>query len=124
MNWIDASVDDFFRGMGLDNIDFSLVGRAQLSFEESGTLHIERHDNRLYLMLSKPLPWDGFSRYAQAALTLCHADNGWPFVIKTGLLDEQNLVFTAEIEAQEVTLPTIEQAFALLNRLHEKVINS
>ncbi|GEM75463.1 type III secretion chaperone SycN [Vibrio sagamiensis] len=121
MNWIDTSVDDFFRGMGLDNIDFSLVGRAQLNFEKSGTLHIERHDSRLYLILSRELPWDRFSHYAQSALSLCHVDNGWPFLIKTGLLDEQTLVFSAEIEAQEVTLPTIEQAFTLLNRLHDRV---
>ncbi len=46
------------------------------------------------------------------------------FTIKTGLLDEQTLVFSAQIEGDEVTLPTIEQAFALLVRLHNDVANS
>lgn len=41
MSWIDASVDEFCRGMGLDAVDFSTAGRVQLSFEQSGTLHIE-----------------------------------------------------------------------------------
>ncbi|MCR9816485.1 type III secretion chaperone SycN, partial [Vibrio parahaemolyticus] len=37
MSWIDASVDEFCRGMGLDAVDFSTAGRVQLSFEQSGT---------------------------------------------------------------------------------------
>ncbi|MDW2205492.1 type III secretion chaperone SycN, partial [Vibrio sp. 1636] len=36
MSWIDASVDEFCRGMGLDAVDFSAAGRVQLSFEQSG----------------------------------------------------------------------------------------
>lgn len=55
MNWIDASVDDFCRGMGLEAVDFSSAGRVQLSFEQSGTLHVERHQDCLFLMLAKPL---------------------------------------------------------------------
>ncbi|MDW2161872.1 type III secretion chaperone SycN, partial [Vibrio sp. 1942] len=55
------------------------------------------------------------------ALRLCHAEQGWPFEMKTGLLDDETLVFSAKIEGDEVTLPTLEQAFALLVRLHDEV---
>ncbi|MFH0271640.1 type III secretion chaperone SycN [Vibrio jasicida] len=124
MNWIDASVDDFCRGMGLEAVDFSSAGRVQLSFEQSGTLHIEKHQDCLFLMLAKPLPWHQPNEPIKKALSFCHAGQGWPFLIKTGLLDEQTLVFSAQIEGDEVTLPTIEQAFALLARLHKDVADS
>ncbi|GAK15952.1 type III secretion outermembrane negative regulator of secretion [Vibrio sp. JCM 19053] len=93
MSWIDASVDEFCRGMGLDAVDFSSAGRVQLDFEQSGTLHIERQGEQLFLMLSRALSWHQTSDMIQSALCLCHADQGWPFEIKTGLLDEQTLVF-------------------------------
>ncbi|EDP58951.1 type III secretion chaperone SycN [Vibrio sp. AND4] len=121
MNWIDASVDDFCRGMGLEAVDFSVAGRVQLSFEQSGTLHIEKHQGCLFLMLTKPLSWHESNEAIKKALGFCHAGQGWPFIIKAGLLDEQTLVFSAQIEGDEVTLPTIEQAFALLTRLHNDV---
>ncbi|WP_341848691.1 hypothetical protein [Vibrio parahaemolyticus] len=41
--------------------------------------------------------------------------------VKTGLLDDDTLVFSAKFEGYEVTLPTLEQAFALLVRLHDEV---
>ncbi|HHC6501254.1 TPA: type III secretion chaperone SycN [Vibrio parahaemolyticus] len=121
MSWIDASVDEFCRGMGLDAVDFSAAGRVQLSFEQSGTLHIEKHHDRLFLMLACALSWHQSSERIQHALRLCHAEQGWPFEMKTGLLDDETLVFSAKIEGDEVTLPTLEQAFALLVRLHDEV---
>ena len=124
MSWIDASVNEFCRGMGLDAVDFSSAGRVQLDFEQSGTLHIERHGEQLFLMLSQALSWHQTSDIIQSALSLCHADQGWPFEIKTGLLDEQTLVFSARINGEEVTLPTLEQAFTLLVRLHNDVASS
>ena len=48
-HWIDASVNEFCRGMGLDAVDFSSAGRVQLDFEQSGTLHIERHGEQLWV---------------------------------------------------------------------------
>ncbi|EJE4554981.1 type III secretion chaperone SycN [Vibrio parahaemolyticus] len=121
MSWIDASVDEFCRGMGLDAVDFSAAGRVQLSFEQSGTLHIEKHHDRLFLMLARALSWYQSGERIQHALLLCHAEQGWPFEMKTGLLDDETLVFSAKIEGDEVTLPTLEQAFALLVRLHDEV---
>ncbi|ENK2310946.1 type III secretion chaperone SycN [Vibrio alginolyticus] len=124
MSWIDASVDEFCRGMWLYAVDFSSAGRVQLDFEQSGTLHIERQGEQLFLMLSRALSWHQTSDMIQSALCLCHADQGWPFEIKTGLLDEQTLVFSARLKGEEVTLPTLEQAFTLLARLHNDVAGS
>ncbi|MEZ8041758.1 type III secretion chaperone SycN [Vibrio sp. 1F263] len=124
MNWIDASVDDFCRGMGLEAVNFSSAGRVQLSFEQSGTLYLETYQDCLFLMLVKALPWHQSNESIKKALSFCHSGQGWPFTIKTGLFDEQALVFSAQIEGDEVTLPTIEQAFALLVRLHNDVVNS
>ena len=121
MSWIDTSVDDFCRGMGLEAVDFSSAGRVQLSFEQSGTLHIEKYQERLFLMLARPLNWHESSEPLKRALGFCHVGQGWPFLIKAGLLDEQTLVLSAQIVGEDVTLPTIEQAFNLLVRLHDEV---
>lgn len=124
MNWIDASVEDFCRGMGLDTVDFCSSGRVQLSFEQSGTLHIENHNDCLFLILAKQLGWEQSNESIKKALRFCHVEQGWPFVIKTGLLDEQTLIFSTQIGGDEVTLPAIEQAFTLLVRLHKDVAGS
>ncbi|WP_339386875.1 type III secretion chaperone SycN [Vibrio caribbeanicus] len=123
MSWIDTSVDDFCRGMGLEAVDFSSAGRVQLGFEQSGTLHIEKYQDRLFLMLARPLDWRQSSEPLKRALSFCHAGQGWPFLIKAGLLDDQTLVLCAQIVGEDVTLPTIEQAFNLLVRLHDEVAN-
>ncbi|AIW14373.1 type III secretion chaperone SycN [Vibrio tubiashii] len=122
MNWIDSSVDDFCRGMGLDTVDFASTGRVQLTFQLSGTLHIERHQDNLFLMLSRGISWHQSSDLLKDALALCNFDNGWPFSVRTGLLGEETLVFSAQINGEEVTIPSLEQAFALLIRLHNEVV--
>ncbi|MEZ8717718.1 type III secretion chaperone SycN [Vibrio splendidus] len=124
MSWIDASVDDFCQGMGLVAVDFSSAGRVQLNFEKSGTLYLEKYQDCLVLMLVRALPWHQFNESIKKALSFCHAGQGWPFIIKAGLFEEDMLVLSTQIEGDEVTLPSIEQAFALLVRLHNDVANS
>jgi len=123
MNWIDSSVDDFCCGMGLEAVDFASSGRVQLTFQLSGTLHIEKHQDTLFLMLSREISWHQPSEFIKKALEVCNFENGWPFIVRAGLLGTETLVFSAQIRGDEVTIPSIEQAFALLIRIHNEVAN-
>ena len=123
MNWIDDSVDDFCRAMGVESVDFSSSERAQLVFQYSGTLHIEKHQDILFLMLSRKMLRHQSVKQIKQALAICNDDQGWSFLVRASLLDEDILVFSAQITSEEVTRSSLEQAVAVLIRLHNNMVN-
>ncbi|WP_391087348.1 type III secretion chaperone SycN [Vibrio sp. NH-UV-68] len=123
MNWIDDSVDDFCRAMGVENVDFSCSGRVQLTFQCSGTLHIEKHQGMLFMMLAREILRSQSAKLIKRALAICNDEQGWPFLVRASLLGENTLVFSAQMAGEEVTHPSLEQALAMLIRLHNNMVN-
>lgn len=123
MEWVNSAVDDFCEISGLSS-DFAITGRIQLSFERRGLLNIEVIQEQLVIFLSRELDWHRRLECQKTALRLCHLDQGWPFLIRAGMLGQEALVLSAAIELDEVTLPNIEQAFSLLTRLQDEVANA
>jgi len=120
MDWIKSAVDDFCHIVGVES-DFSASAIVQLSFEQRGLLNIEVVQEQLVLFLTREMEWHGRSETCIKALRLSHINQGWPFLIRSGLLGQESLVLSASIPFHDVTLPMIEQAFGLLSRLHDEI---
>ena len=120
MEWVNNAIDNFCESAGLES-SFETTGRIQLLFEQSGLLNIEIVREDLLLFLTRNLDWHQRDKCQYHALKLCSYEHGWPFLIRAGMLGEESLVMTAAIPLNDVTLPTIEQAFNLLSRLHDEI---
>lgn len=120
MEWVNSAVDEFCRTTGLES-NFATTARIQLLFEKSGLLNIEIVKDNLIIFLTRSIDWHRRSVCQIHALKLCHYDQGWPFLIRAGMLGQDSLVMSATIPLDQVTLPSIEQAFNLLSRLHDEI---
>ncbi|AQS40631.1 type III secretion chaperone SycN [Shewanella psychrophila] len=120
MDWINSAVDEFCRISGVVS-DFSASAIVQLSFEQRGLLNIEVVQEHLVLFLIRDLEWHHRSEAQVKALRLCHIGQGWPYMVRSGMLGQESLVLSASIPVKDVTLPMIEQAFGLLSRLHDEI---
>ncbi|NRD71753.1 type III secretion chaperone SycN [Shewanella sp. VB17] len=120
MDWIKSAVDEFCHIAGVES-DFSATAIVQLSFEQRGVLNIEVVQDQLVLFLTRDVEWHRRSASYIKALRLSHIGQGWPFLIRSGLLGQESLVLSASIPFSDVTLPMIEQAFGLLSRLHDEI---
>ncbi len=120
MDWINSAVDKFCRISGVAS-DFSASAIVQLSFENRGLLNIEVVQEHLVLFLIRDLEWHQRSENQVKALRLCHVGQGWPYLLRSGMLGQESLVLSASIPLKDVTLPMIEQAFGLLSRLHDEI---
>lgn len=120
MTWIDATVADFCRGMGLDPPGFGDAGALRLSFERSGTLTLERHDETILVMLARPAPRPAAADVLVRALDLCHPRHGRPVACAAGLYRD-DLVFLTRFAATDFTPPALQRAFEELIHLHDVV---
>lgn len=120
MDWVNSAVDEFCQIAGVVS-DFSASAIVQLSFEQRGLLNIEVVQDELVLFLTRDLEWHRRSENQIKALRLSHIGQGWPYLIRSGMLGQESLVLSATIPFKDVTLPMIEQAFSLLSRLHDEI---
>lgn len=120
MDWVNSAVDEFCQSAGIVS-DFSASAIVQLSFEHRGLLNIEVVQEELVLFLTRDIEWHRRSESQVKALRLSHIEQGWPYLIRSGMLGQESLVLSASIPFKDVTLPMIEQAFSLLSRLHDEI---
>jgi len=120
MDWVNSAVDEFCQITGVVS-DFSASAIVQLSFEQRGLLNIEVVQEELVLFLTRDIEWHRRSESQIKALRLSHIGQGWPYLIRSGMLGQESLVLSASIPFKYVTLPMIEQAFSLLSRLHDEI---
>jgi type III secretion system chaperone SycN len=120
MNWIDESLADFGRSMGLESLAFSDQGVVSLVFEAWGELYLERLHNGLLVYLCRGLDRPDAGLYARA-LELCHWRHNYPFPVNPAVHEDKVLVFSVQLSEQDgVTGPALDEVVRLLTRLHDQ----
>ena len=120
MSWIDDTLRELGRSMGLDSLAFDANGVVQLAFERTGTLGLERLEREILIYLRRPLSHPDAATLRRA-LSLCHYDENAPFCVQPALQADGQLLFALRIGHPEFQLPLIERALAFLDLLHNQV---
>lgn len=121
MGFVDQTLDDYGRGVGLDDLRFNEQGVASLHFEEMGTLLVERLEDAVLVYLIREIERPNSEVYARA-LELCHWDHNPPYLVNVALRHEGYLAFSVRLDQTEFSLPTIERVVALLDSFHTQAI--
>jgi len=121
MSWIDESLADFGRSHGLETLEFNDEGVLGLVFEVSGSLYLERLENRLLMYLCRDVERLDAGVCARA-LDLCHWRHNHPFPVNPAVYDDKRLLFSVQLGEDEVNVPVLEQVIQLLKRLHDQAV--
>ncbi len=119
MSITDATVRDFGRSMGMQGLSFNDAGVLRLRFENAGVLSIERAKGRAVVHLARPVASHA-DDVLQRALELCHFDAVDRLRPDAGMARDGSLVFSLSIDEKDLDLATLEDAFDLLRRLHDR----
>lgn len=121
MSWVDDTIRDFGRGMGMEDLALNHNGLLCLDFEALGSLFIEQAEEAVLVYLVRELPRHDTVNL-QRALALCHYREGLPFAVNVAFREENHLVFIARVPENDFSLPTLEKSIDLLTKLHQKVL--
>ena len=119
MNWIDDTIRDFGRGMGME-LALDERGVLQLAFERMGTLGFERAKEGVLVYLRRLLEHPGADTYRRA-LQVCHYSENPLFPVQPALQADGGLLFAIYVPAADFQMPTLERAVAFLDLLHNEV---
>ncbi|MFO1349149.1 MAG: type III secretion chaperone SycN [Gammaproteobacteria bacterium] len=120
MNWIDDTLHDFGRALGIAGLRLNDSAVASLVFERRGALFIERATDVVLVYLARQTPSHDSARL-ERALGITHYREGHPLPIHAGLLGDDTLVFLARLEERAFSLPVLERTVELLSELHDRV---
>jgi type III secretion system chaperone SycN len=116
---VDSAIAEFGRSMGMGQLAFNDHGVVRLRFERTGALSIEHHGETTLIGLARPL--DRFrDGVLERALALCHFDRADRLRPDAGVTPDGALVFSVRLDDKVLDLPTLESAFDLLCRLHDR----
>lgn len=120
MTWLDSTLADFVRPMGLPAPSFETSPVIRLSFERRGTLYLERLESAVRVYLTRRHDRLGLERL-RLALELCQpADDRTP-PVHAGLTGDDELVFLTFLAPEDFIPPTLHRTIAELERRHERV---
>lgn len=119
MSWIDETIKDFGRGMGMEGLALNEQGMLCLSFETRGNLYLEKTENGLLLYLARDIP-DHHPEILEKAFRLCHFREELPLDVHPGFGNPSSLVFLVRIDEPDFSLPRLEEGFNLLMEMHDK----
>ena len=120
MNWVEDTIRDFGRGMGVENLSFNNEGFLCLDIETLGSLFIERIEEAVIVYLAREIP-QHVTGILGKALALCHYREGLPFAVNAAFREENLLIFSVRLSENEVSLPVLERAVDLIMEQHRKV---
>ena len=114
--WIDSAVGEFGRSAGLGSLSLGDRGVAALSFQNGLVLRFEYAFDALHVAMTVPARLD--AAVAGRLLGYAHPDARLGFRLRTGYLARAGrAVFAVRFADRDVTLPSINAAFALLWRV-------
>ena len=114
--WIDSAVGEFGRSAGLGRLSLGDRGVAALSFQNGLVLRFEYAFDSLYVAMTVPSRLDAAA--AARLLGYAHPDARFAFRMRTGYLARSGrALFAVRLAGRDVTLPSINAAFALLWRV-------
>ncbi len=120
-SWIAQTFDEFGRGIGLPGLHPGAGGRLSLRLGARQHLDFQVLDEAVLLLLAGPPERSDKLTALQRALDACHVRHGWNLPVRAGLSRDGRIVFITRLAAREFRPHLVEQAFDLLNRLHERV---
>ena len=114
--WIDSAVGQFGRSAGLGDLSLGDRGVAALSFQNGLILRFEYAFDSLHVAMTVPVRFDVPA--AERLLGYAHPDARMGFRLRTGYLaGSGRALFAIALAGRDVTLPSINAAFALLWRV-------
>ena len=117
--WIASIVSEFGKGAGIPGFALNDRDVAALSFENGFTLRFEFFGGALSVAITVPALVDAHS--AKSLLAYAHPDARLGFRVRAGSLARRGAaVFAVRLGERDVTLPTVNQAFAVLWRIAQE----
>lgn len=120
MNWIDETLEEFGRSIGVGPLRAGPDGGVSLNMGEEGRLSFQIGADEVLVMFARSLAPGSQLTLKLRALELCHRKHGWALPVRAGL-SRDRLVFFCRLPAREFHLPMLEQALELLTRLHDQL---
>ena len=115
-SWIESAVGEFGRAAGLGTLSLGDRGVAALSFQNGLVLRFEYAFDALHVAMTVPARLDASG--AGRLLGYAHPSARFGIRIRTGYLAKSGrAVFAVRFADRDVTLPSINAAFALLWRV-------
>ena len=114
--WVDSTVGEFGQSAGLGSLSLGERGAASLSFQNGLGLSFEYAFDSLCVAMTVPVRLDPST--AERLLHYSHPNARFGFRLRTGYLSRAGrAVFAVRLADRDVTLPSINAAFALLWRV-------
>ena len=114
--WIDSAVSAFGQSAGLGSLSLGDRGVAALSFQNGLVLRFEYAFDALHVAMTVPARLDASA--AGRLLGYAHPSARFGLRIRTGYLAKSGrAVFAVSFADRDVTLPSVNAAFALLWRV-------
>ena len=120
MQWIHATIQDFGRSMGIDDLRINAGETLSMRIEGRGDLFLELSGQDVLVYLARPRSGLGHQGLARA-LELCHDRENTPHPVHAALHGDTTLVFLTRIPGSDFTLPTLVSCLSSLTRLHDSV---
>lgn len=120
MSWLDETLGDFGRRIGVGELAFGERGFVQFALSEGGMLGIAHSPGEVRIWLARPLSRADRGAY-ERALVQCDFRRRPPLPLQAGLRGEDELVLLARIPERDFTTPALERALDVLTTLHQRV---
>ncbi|PJE79766.1 hypothetical protein CI610_01268 [invertebrate metagenome] len=114
MSWKDDVVSELGVSMGMEQLDFGESNVLSLTFEESGTLHMENQDEGVLLYLFQKIPAHDQLILLMRALKQCHYQVSQRFLLQTGLNEDDELFFCVFLDNEDFSRPHVESTIQYL----------
>ena len=127
MSWVNDTLSEFGRQLGLTDLNFGEHGAAQLVFQSGALLAVEpvtRGDiDEVLVYVSRPVGFNG-PRLLRQALVKAHFKEAGVLDIQVstrGQGSDLALLALVRMPARNFTLQTLDHAFDYLNRWHDSL---
>ena len=118
--WLNAVVRDFGRAAGADTFALNDRGAAAITFETGVGLRFEYTGTELVIAVTVPTPANPVA--LRRALSFAHPMAGTGLHMRVGYFTRTGrIVLAARIAERNVTLPTVNAAFAALWRAADEI---
>ena len=117
--WIASLVGDFGKAAGLSGLSLNERGTAAIAFENGFGLRFEYVEGELVMAVTVPVFLD--VGRTKALLAYAHHEARLGFRVRAGYLPRSGkVVFAVRLQERDVTLPMVNQAFAVLWRIAQE----
>jgi type III secretion system chaperone SycN len=120
MSWITHTFEELGRSIGVPRLLPDANGRVSLRIGGAHRLDFHVLEDAVLLLLVRPIEASNRMLTLRRALDACHVRHGWNLPVRAGLSRDGNLVLMTRVKSADFRPNTVEQAFDLLTRLHDR----